>query len=1365
MQRSNFWGREGASTAEEVTVGSVHRLRGIGRGLKKTLATTLTASLLTFGGAGAAQAVQAQIPPADNPPMPAQCELDLVMSLDLSNSVDDAQLQQMRDGVAELAESLSEYPVRLSLHNFASNAPATSAGSNAPLPITALDNAGVQAVTSWVNGIQRPSSQQGGTNWDRAFAAVGSSSDTYDALLFVTDGNPTQYGSPAQGPGNSTNTATINAAVTSANAVKAQGTRVVGVGLTDNITDMNEFREHMSQISGPVEGSDYLSTNFEGLSDILLALISDNCAAASNPAIELVKTAALADGSVGLAGDTVEYSFAATNTGNVTLTGVEISDPKPGLSDLVYSWPGEPGVLEPGQQVTATATYTIIESDRDNKVVQNSASVTGNPPTGPPVTDEDDAEVLLPNDPAIELVKTGGLSDGATGVAGDIVEYAFTATNTGGVTLTGVEITDPFPGLSDLTYVEWPGAPGVLEPGQSVTANATYTVKQSDVNAGNIHNVATATGTPPTGDNVTDTDDNDLPLASNPAITLVKSGAIAEGQTGKPGDTVEYKFTATNTGNVTLTDVSIADQMPGLSDIVYGDWPSETGVLAPGQNITATANYTVKQSDVNAGVVDNTATTVGTPPAGDDVTDTDDATVPLPQDARIAVEKTGELAQDATGQAGDTVEFGFTVTNTGSVTLTNVELDDPLPGLSDITYGAWPAAAGVLEPGESVTATATYVLTQNDVNAGGVDNSVTATGNPPTGEPVEDQDDVTVPVDSNPAIDLVKTGGLEDGATGEAGDTVQYSFTATNTGNVTLTGVTISDELDGLSEIAYGAWPGDAGVLAPGESVTATASYVLTQSDVDSGRVENTATATGNPPTGDPVEDDDIVIVPVEPSPAITLVKAGGLEDGATVVPGDLIEYSFTAQNTGNVTLTDVTIADELDGLSELDYTWPGEAGVLAPGEQVTATATYAITQADIDAGIVHNSAISTGNPPTGKPVEDEDEHDVPLTQLPVIDLVKTGQLDGEGFAGDTVNYGFTVTNTGNVTLADVTVADELEGLSDIVFGTWPGTAGVLAPGESVTASAAYTLTQADVDAGSVDNTATATGTPPKGEDVTDEDDVTVPVAPGPGIDLRKSSSLEQGAGSVAGDTVNYYFTATNTGNVTLTGVTIVDEMEGLSELSYTWPGEAGVLAPGEQVTATATYTLTQADVDAGNVDNHAITTGTPPTGDPVDDDDDEKTPLPQSPSIELVKAGKLNGDKIAYSFTVTNTGNVTLTGVEITDKLAGLSEITYGGWPTEAGVLAPGEQVTASAEYKVTDADRDRGRVDNHASVTGNPPSGQSVTDEDDVKVVVGTLAITGSDYVGAGILTAGLLLGGGALLLLMVRKRRAAGELTPLS
>ncbi|MBK0296264.1 DUF11 domain-containing protein, partial [Bacillus sp. S34] len=85
------------------------------------------------------------------------------------------------------------------------------------------------------------------------------------------------------------------------------------------------------------------------------------------------------------------------------------------------------------------------------------------------------------------------------------------------------------------------------------------------------------------------------------------------------------------------------------------------------------------------------------------------------------------------------------------------------------------------------------------------------------------------------------------GYTGRAGDTLAYTFRATNSGNQTLTGVTISDPHAGLGTLTY-TWSGAAGRLAPGQSVTATASYTVTQADVDAGAITNTATVTGTTP-------------------------------------------------------------------------------------------------------------------------------------------------------------------------------------------------------------------------------------------------------------------------------------------------------------------------------------------------------------------------------------------------------------------------------------------------------------------------------------------------------------------------------------
>ncbi|GAA4479500.1 hypothetical protein GCM10023190_22690 [Enteractinococcus fodinae] len=458
-------------------------------------------------------------------------------------------------------------------------------------------------------------------------------------------------------------------------------------------------------------------------------------------------------------------------------------------------------------------------------------------------------------------------------------------------------------------------------------------------------------------------------------------------------------------------------------------------------------------------------------------------------------------------------------------TLTEVGVDDPLPGLSDIEFGDWPGEDHVLAPGQEVVATATYELTQADVNAGSVVNLVEADGTPPNikdpenpddpgepADPVEDEDPETVVVPGGPALQLTKTSdGIDDAV---AGQTVTHEFVATNTGNVTITDVSITDELEGLGELSYD-WPADRGVLQPGQSVTATAQYTVTQADVDRGFVHNIATVDGTPPPGSPDVElpppaEEIIHLP--PAPGLIVDKTSSFTADAVV--GETIEYAFAATNTGNVTLTDVSIADPLPGLSSLSYDWPGDTGVLAPGETVTATATYALTQADIDAGVVHNTATAGGTPPPSIDPDDPDNpvpsdpigtppvhEDTPLPPNPGIDLVKTSDLTAEAVAGDEVEYGFVATNTGNVTLTDVSLTDPLTGLSDLTFD-WPGERSVLAPGESVQATATLVLAQGHIDDGLVENTATVTGTPPPSYNPED------PATPTPHDPVRDQSTV-----------------------------------------------------------------------------------------------------------------------------------------------------------------------------------------------------------------------------------------------------------------
>jgi len=185
--------------------------------------------------------------------------------------------------------------------------------------------------------------------------------------------------------------------------------------------------------------------------------------------------------------------------------------------------------------------------------------------------------------------------------------------------------------------------------------------------------------------------------------------------------------------------------------------------------------------------------------------------------------------------------------------------------------------------------------------------------------------------------------------------------------------------------------------LAPGETGTVTYTYTITQSDIDDGGVYNIALATGKDPNGDDVTDESEDPNPLDPDdpnydpdcpdctytdlpqdPQIELLKSGvwnDLNNDGSAQPGETITYSFTVTNTGNVTITGLEIDDSRIGIAGLAVV----PSTLLPGQTVTATYTYAITQSDIEDGGVYNIALATGKDPKGGDVEDESEDPNPL--------------------------------------------------------------------------------------------------------------------------------------------------------------------------------------------------------------------------------------------------------------------------------------------------------------------------------------------------------------------------------------------------
>lgn len=207
------------------------------------------------------------------------------------------------------------------------------------------------------------------------------------------------------------------------------------------------------------------------------------------------------------------------------------------------------------------------------------------------------------------------------------------------------------------------------------------------------------------------------------------------------------------------------------------------------------------------------------------------------------------------------------------------------------------------------------------------------------------------------------------------------------------------------------------------------------------------------------------------------------------------------------------------------------------------------------------------------------------------VDVNKDGLVD----AGDTMQYTFTVMNTGNVPLTDVAVTDEKAGAVNCLPTA-------LAAGESAECSTtrAYTITAADERAGSVDNTATATGTPPGGSTVTSTPSTTTTavVAGAPALTVLQTSDKNI---LVTAETVTYSFLVTNTGNVTLTDPEVtVSGFTGTGTLSVIACPASAPLPPQGTRTCTATYTVTAADVASGRLAGAATVSGLTPSGERV---------------------------------------------------------------------------------------------------------------------------------------------------------------------
>jgi uncharacterized repeat protein (TIGR01451 family) len=831
--------------------------------------------------------------------------------------------------------------------------------------------------------------------------------------------------------------------------------------------------------------------------------IQPSAIAAPTPNISVLKTA---DQGTINAGDTAAFTIVVTNDGPGAADNVTLNDPLP----AGVAWSIDPAVagcsISSGTLSCTFATLAEGESKTihvsgvtdaaDCGPLTNTATVAADN-EGSDQSDNTSTATITVNCPSIHITKS---PDQGTVSAGDPIGFTITVTNSGAGSASGVTVTDTLPtdpGLNwaidaansdagcSITAGTLTCNFGSLAPGASKHVHITSSTTAAT--CGTVDNTASVT----TSNDGSDSDDASITVDC-PNVTVLKT---ADQGTIDAGDTAAFTILVTNEGPGTAHDVTLTDTLPtGIvwtedspdCSITAGVMSCDFGDLADGA--TRTVHVTGETDAADCGVLSNTAVVAASNEAlvsiGDNLSNAK-ITVDCPV---IALTKTPD---QGTVSAGEDIGFTIEATNNGAGTAHGVTVTDTLPTDAGLAWTIDAAnsdagctiSSGVLTCnwGDLASGASKHVHITSPTTAatcGTVDNTASVT----TSNDGSDSDGATVTVDC-PNISVHKTA---DDTTVDAADQIGFTITVSNAGPGTATDVVLNDTLptngglawsiDGgtgaqFCDITNGVLTCDFGDMGSGASYT-----VHITSDTDHttcGTVDNTATVTISNGDGD----SDGASIDVNCPPIGIDIEKNG-PDLAHV--GDTITYTFAVQLTQDEPLGNVIVTDPNCNEGAPVYV-SGDDGdnVLEPGEVWNYTCTHLVTATDPDP--LPNTATVQGTSDDGRNATDSDDHTVDLIH-PAIQIVKTVDPKS-GNPGDTVTYTYVVTNTGDTTLYDISVDDDVIGhIGDIAE---------LAPGDSVTLTKDFVLPSGNPE---VTNVGTATGTDTLGEQVSDDDDAFVTI-------------------------------------------------------------------------------------------------------------------------------------------------------------------------------------------------------------------------------------------------------------------------------
>ncbi len=598
--------------------------------------------------------------------------------------------------------------------------------------------------------------------------------------------------------------------------------------------------------------------------------------------------------------------YATFNNDAVASSGAVSFDP----DTSTLHWEGG---LAPNERVTLsyslTATGPTPEDGAANKVVGTTNGEVTNCATGEEYPCSATSLILAPADISIDKLDEDGY-EGGTVLDGTWVDWQYVVTNTGGLPLSQVRVTDNHRSVS----VACPRSN--LGIGESMTCTG-----QGNVFGDSSYtNRGTVTGLGSDGTSVSDYDDWTVQLESlDPVLTLDKvARGIEEGAVLEPNQQVTWDYIVTNTGTDSFEFISVLDDR-GVRVVC----PNPVN-LEPGDSVTCSGTGTVGYSESyqNTGTVTGTGYFSGRTTTAEDTWSSTVRQLPT----GLAIDKYApEVTEDSTIRPNTEVDWEYLVTNTGEQPVGKLRVTDDQGVQVSCPFEE-------LEPGQSMICTGTGNVGEGDSysNIGTVTGTSTLTPNE-----LEASDEWSVLLEEAvPSLAIVKgSDDAVDGSIVEAGAEVTWNYTVTNTGTERIVNLAVTDDqgVDVSCPVTE---------LDVNESVTCTGTGMIG----NVGTYTNVGTATGEgEETGDPTESSDDWTVDVEPPTTSTTIEKSSPdhEYGSVVAPETVVNWEYEVVNTGSETLINVVVTDD----QGVEVACPAET--LAPYESMICTGTGSIGSGD----------------------------------------------------------------------------------------------------------------------------------------------------------------------------------------------------------------------------------------------------------------------------------------------------------------------------------------------------------------------------------------------------------------------------------